>query len=539
MPFQTDDIAGLQSTVEDAKQQLKAAYSTRQQAYFTGDPDAMANADSLFEAAQRTYDSARSMLSIAESQVNNPSPTTMLPGQTSGTDPDLAAYSVYLQNTTEGALGFSDWLAKGKPASGGTATGTDGGGGAAMVDPYHMPTGAPSGYTFDWVDDNAGGHWSLVKSDTGGAGSTGTSQPYQKDGYWWIDEVTPNGRVTTKLGQVSAPSTGSTYQIPSNGYATEKEAGDALNATGNPRAYTIEVAASADGFYYYLKPTNNPPEAEKINYVGETYNDTEGRGWRWDTYKGYVRDTSLDKQVENTKPSGSEGYGADGYWYYWYHNDQTKDWELKKDPTKYDPARDSGKQVTMIPQPGDAPDDGYGRKKTWNPVHGTWETPANWGVDPATLAPGYIDPAEKARLDLANRQFGYTQQQDAARLASEKEARLANLRANPTSWLEAASLSGQTPVVQPWMVPLMPQQYATGVGQKIPGYNPDINNPNMNLPALDTPSAQYQARISPSSLAQYQGYQQAATGARPEDTKWWLWNQAPPSGNNPGVVYNK
>jgi len=45
-----------------------------------------------------------------------------------------------------------------------------------------------------------------------------------------------------------------------------------------------------------------------------------------------------------------------------------------------------------------------------------------------------------------------------------------------------------------------------------------------------TPSAQYAARMGPTALAQYYGYQQADTGAPADETKWRMWNQAPVGG---------
>lgn len=128
--------------------------------------------------------------------------------------------------------------------------------------------------------------------------------------------------------------------------------------------------------------------------------------------------------------------------------------------------------------------------------------------------------------------LAWNREQEAGRLAAEKEQRLATLRANPTSWLEYASLAGQQPAIQPWMLPLMPQQYAgTVAGAPIPGWS--AGAPTMaELPELTTPSRQYQARMGPTGVAQYQGYQQARTGMLPSETEWRLWSQAPPGGTN-------
>jgi hypothetical protein len=151
---------------------------------------------------------------------------------------------------------------------------------------------------------------------------------------------------------------------------------------------------------------------------------------------------------------------------------------------------------------------------------------------------------QQQQLGFQQQQLQYQQQQDAASLAAEKERYLAQLKANPGSWLEYAAASGSTPVVQPWMLPLMPGQYGMGqgtttqVGTPIQGWA-GSNNSAQGMPDLLTPSSQYLARMSPSSRSQYYGYQQADKGATPEDTSWRLWSQAPPSGGNSGLVYSR
>jgi hypothetical protein len=130
-------------------------------------------------------------------------------------------------------------------------------------------------------------------------------------------------------------------------------------------------------------------------------------------------------------------------------------------------------------------------------------------------------------------QLAWQQQQAAAQLAAEKEQRLATLAAQPKSWLEYASLAGQNPVVQPWMKPLMPQEYGNlNVGAAIPGYQ----STNMTgMPDLINPSAQYMARMGPTAQQQYYGYIQADKGSSPEETQWRLWSQGPPGGSNRGL----
>jgi hypothetical protein len=128
-----------------------------------------------------------------------------------------------------------------------------------------------------------------------------------------------------------------------------------------------------------------------------------------------------------------------------------------------------------------------------------------------------------------NAQLAWQQQQWSQQQAQEQKNYLANLAAEPHSWLEYASAAGQTPVIQPWMLPLMPSDYGIySAGQTMPGWNPE----NMTgIPQLINPSAQYMARIGPTAQQQYYGYEQAKTGATPEESAWRLWSYAPPSGN--------
>lgn len=130
-----------------------------------------------------------------------------------------------------------------------------------------------------------------------------------------------------------------------------------------------------------------------------------------------------------------------------------------------------------------------------------------------------------------------TKAQEAA-VALERQRYGAELAAQPHSWLEYAAYTGEQPAIQPWMQPLMPQQYQQlGTGQPIPGYQGTQGMAGM--PQLTTPSRQYQARMGPTAMGQYQGYQQARTGARPEETEFRLWSAAPPSGAGSRLGYTR
>ncbi len=174
----------------------------------------------------------------------------------------------------------------------------------------------------------------------------------------------------------------------------------------------------------------------------------------------------------------------------------------------------------------------------FNPNTGQWEPPAN-----------YITPQQQWERDEAQRQQAWQQQQwqqqmawnreqQAAQLAAEKEQRLATLKANPASWLEYAALANQPAAIQPWMLPLMPQQYqGMQAGATLPGWTGSAEA--QNLAQLTTPSAQYMARMSPASKQQFYGYERARTGSPAEDTQWRMWNQAPPGGSFGGLNYNR
>lgn len=185
------------------------------------------------------------------------------------------------------------------------------------------------------------------------------------------------------------------------------------------------------------------------------------------------------------------------------------------------------------------------------------------GISEAQLA---LDKEyQTAQIALEKEKFAWEQTQANAQLDLENRAYAANLAANPKSWLEYAAFTGNVPAIQPWMQPLMPQQYSNlTAGSAIPGIyntqmptgmtgigiNPDGTTTVMNgspvsafdysnLPQLTTPSRQYQARMNPSSFQQYTGYEQARTGMTPEDLEYRLWSQAAPGGNYQGLSYGR
>ncbi len=140
------------------------------------------------------------------------------------------------------------------------------------------------------------------------------------------------------------------------------------------------------------------------------------------------------------------------------------------------------------------------------------------------------------QLALQQQQMANEAAYQQSQLAADKEARLAQLSAQPRTWLQYAALSGQNPVIQPWMLPLMKSDYGLNAGAPIPGWTPE----NMTgMPQLTSPSAQYLNRIGPTAQQQYYGYEQARTGATPEESQWRLWSRSPPGGGSKGLIQQR
>ncbi|GAI07362.1 unnamed protein product, partial [marine sediment metagenome] len=143
------------------------------------------------------------------------------------------------------------------------------------------------------------------------------------------------------------------------------------------------------------------------------------------------------------------------------------------------------------------------------------------------------------QLGWEQERFGAQQQQWQQQLQYQEQARLAQLAAQPQSWLQYAALAGTTPQIQPWMLPLMSQQYPElQAGGAIPGWmgTQETGQPMTTLPELLRPSAQYWGRMGPQAQQQYLGYRQARTGAIPEQAQWMQQGYAPPGGGR-GLTY--
>ena len=197
-------------------------------------------------------------------------------------------------------------------------------------------------------------------------------------------------------------------------------------------------------------------------------------------------------------------------------------------------------------------------------------------VEPEAEAPPGETEAQRLSRERLRRQFETTEerlgeefrltresQEESRRLEQERfgqqltaqrEERLAQLAAQPISWLQHAALSGQQPVVQPWMKPLMRSGQNLQVGQPIPGFQPGapggateqggflpgtatpspLGTQFANLPELRRPSAQLFARMGPTAQQQWLGFRQARTGVPPQEALFRQRQSGPPGAGRGG-----
>ena len=197
-----------------------------------------------------------------------------------------------------------------------------------------------------------------------------------------------------------------------------------------------------------------------------------------------------------------------------FDNPNTPEWE--RDPN-FSKTYDSSKAQNPYDNPATPEVEGF-----FNQYTGQWSPPQ-----------GYIDPFQKAQLAQQDAQLAYQQQRDQQQADMQQKNYLAQLQANPASWLEYAAASGQQAAIQPWMVPLMQgTNQGAQAGQALPG---NEGGNLENLPELGRPSMQYVNRMAPSARQQYAGYQKATTGATADDTAFWLQSSGPPGGGFSGA----
>lgn len=133
-----------------------------------------------------------------------------------------------------------------------------------------------------------------------------------------------------------------------------------------------------------------------------------------------------------------------------------------------------------------------------------------------------------AQQQQQQQMLGWYREQAQMQQEEAERQEMARLSAQPMSWLQYASYTGEQPAVQKWMEPLMPQQYqGLEAGGAIPGWTPEGGTA---MPQLTTPSAQLYSRMGPTAQQQMAGYRQARTGIRPEEQEFRRRAQAPPGG---------
>ena len=132
------------------------------------------------------------------------------------------------------------------------------------------------------------------------------------------------------------------------------------------------------------------------------------------------------------------------------------------------------------------------------------------------------------QLSFQQQQMGWQKEQEQMQQSQQESKIRSQLMTQPMSWLDPRIYGkGETPVVQPWMMPLSREQYGWKVGESLSGWNPQSGQ---NMPELATPSAQYWSRMGPTAQQQYMGYQQSQSGIRPEETQFRLRAGSAPSG---------
>ena len=167
-----------------------------------------------------------------------------------------------------------------------------------------------------------------------------------------------------------------------------------------------------------------------------------------------------------------------------------------------------------------------------------WQAQQAWQQQQATQQQGWQQQQLEQERQQQQQQMGWYREQAQMQQQEQERQYRSQLVANPMSWLQYASYTGEQPVIQPWMLPLMPQQYAgTTAGEKIPGWQ--AGGSMTALPGMTTPSTQYWGRMGPTAQQQYMGYQQGQGGINPMETQFRLQSQAPPGGRNYGLTWGR
>jgi hypothetical protein len=269
----------------------------------------------------------------------------------------------------------------------------------------------------------------------------------------------------------------------------------------------ISGGAKIDPLKLPLSGTSATDSSSTPNTYGDkpqTYTDSQGFTYMLDPINGwqYVGKTTIPTQETGSNApdfnkASKTFYGSDGQEY------QYNEYGLNPQPTgNYDETKD----VT------------YQRDLKLQKMTQVYQT---------QLQQQQMAQAQQQWLG----QMAYQNQQ----LEQQRQATIAELAANPQSWLQSAAYTGKAPVVQPWMLPLASEQYGWQPGANIPNWSAgDMTQ----IPQLKSPSAQYWARMAPDQRSQYYGYEAARTGQTPESVQSTMQAFAP-SSNNVGYRWLK
>ena len=177
-----------------------------------------------------------------------------------------------------------------------------------------------------------------------------------------------------------------------------------------------------------------------------------------------------------TSTSSTVADWYDGKGYLHRLNELGEDTIIGFDPTKIYNAPTENESPRQLPdwlanQPNPYDNPSTTEIEGYRDSQGNWQPP-----------PGWMSPADERDFSLRQQQFQWQQQQAQMQMEADRQSRLANLRANPASWIEYNLQSGQQPTVQSWMPGLLPQGSGLKVGDVIPGFNPQPQPSQVNAP---------------------------------------------------------
>jgi len=242
----------------------------------------------------------------------------------------------------------------------------------------------------------------------------------------------------------------------------ETPAGQGFQApwTGvNPLAPTQPTGPTGPNYGPYNDPGQIPPELlERYDWepYDQSYIDESGKTAKVTRYRLIPKATMTPYQEWQT---GQAGATSEGY-----------------------PLPSGQEQTTW--------DEG-GNEWFWNEYSGRYEQTGRYNQaydmglqqqQAQESTPEAMSDWQRAQMELAQQQLAAEQGWKQQEYGLEQQQYASQLAAQPKSWLEYAAYTGQPPVVQPFMLPLMPQEYAglegLRAGQPIPGWPEQFTGSN-------------------------------------------------------------